>query len=91
MQCSNPVPTYWDPPLCGGHCDNVSTPTYSNTDGDGCGEVGADGSYGEQKVEEGDGEGEIESSRVKEEGSLSCTDEVANQTIDRTADTCTRA
>lgn len=23
-QCSNPVPLYMVPPLCGGHCDNVS-------------------------------------------------------------------
>ena len=107
MQCSNPVPNYWDPPLCGGHCDNVSLPEYSYADGGG--EVGtkggADGSCSERIVEEGGGDGEIESASVKEEGggegeiesagvkeeqSLSSTDGVANRTIERTADTCTR-
>ena len=25
-QCSNPIPRYLDPPLCGGHCDSVEPP-----------------------------------------------------------------
>ena len=25
-QCSNPIPQYLDPPLCGGHCDSVEPP-----------------------------------------------------------------
>ena len=25
-QCSNPIPQYLDPPLCGGHCDRVEPP-----------------------------------------------------------------
>ena len=25
-RCSNPIPRHLDPPLCGGHCDNVEPP-----------------------------------------------------------------
>lgn len=26
MQCTNPIPKYLDPLLCGGHCDNIKPP-----------------------------------------------------------------
>lgn len=26
MQCTNPIPKYIDPLLCGGHCDNIKPP-----------------------------------------------------------------
>jgi len=28
QQCTNPVPKYLDPLLCGGHCDNIKPPSY---------------------------------------------------------------
>ena len=29
MQCTNPIPKYLDPLLCGGHCDNINPPEFT--------------------------------------------------------------
>lgn len=65
IQCTNPIPKYLDPLLCGGHCDNIRppeiTPPPENSEASvrqkitlsrgGVGDSHAEGSEGNQQVD----------------------------------------
>ena len=78
-QCSNPVPHYWEPTLCGGHCDNVSPPDFSSTDDDGSTAEGEGGARERQPDRSKD-----EDSFLSAEGGMEATD----KTVEETQDAC---
>ena len=68
-------PNYWEPTLCGGHCDKVSPPDFSSTDNDG------------NTAEGKGGAGERPSDRSKDEDSLLLA-EGGTEATDKTQDAC---
>ncbi len=77
-KCTNPIPQYWDPPLCGGHCDTMEMG------------VAAGGEESEGGGQEGGGGGGGRELSIEKEKSveadvlaLSCDEAVMSGTLQR--------